>query len=166
MHCICQVTEKGVEQNYLSFKPWELWHSLCRGRGDSRHTIIERLNWKLLQKMRCSSVFSQKHPGPHPKQCGQQGEGGDSSPLLCSGETSPGVLHPALEPSAQERHGPVGVGPEEGHKNGQQDETPLLWEKAQWAGAIQSAEEKAAGRPYSSLSVPEGGLQQSCGQIF
>ena len=38
------------------------------------------------------------------------------SALLCSGETSPGVLRPALEPSAQERHGPVGVGPEEGDK--------------------------------------------------
>jgi len=48
----------------------------------------------------------------HPA-CGQQGEGGDSAPLLCSGETPPGFLHPILEPSAQDRPGPVGAGSEE-----------------------------------------------------
>jgi len=36
--------------------------------------------------------------------------------LLHSGETPSGVLHPALEPSAQDRPGPVGVGPEEATK--------------------------------------------------
>jgi len=45
-----------------------------------------------------------------------QFEGGDSAPLLCSGETAPRVLHPALEPSAQEGHGAVGVGLEEATK--------------------------------------------------
>jgi len=45
-----------------------------------------------------------------------QGEGGDSAPLLHSGETPPGVLRPALEPSAQDRHGPVGAGLEEATK--------------------------------------------------
>ena len=60
------------------------------------------------------------------KKRGQQVERGDSASLLFSGETPPGVLCPALEPSAQERHGPVGAGPEEGNKNDQKDGTPLL----------------------------------------
>jgi len=59
------------------------------------------------------SLEGQPHPGLHHKQRGQQVEGGDSAPLLRSGETPPGVLRPALEPSAQEGHGAVGVGPEE-----------------------------------------------------
>jgi len=56
----------------------------------------------------------------------QQVEGGDSAPLLRSGKTPPGALRPALEPSVQERHGPVGAGPEEGHKNDQRDGAPVL----------------------------------------
>ncbi|KAK4817941.1 hypothetical protein QYF61_002785 [Mycteria americana] len=73
-----------------------------------------------------SSPESQPYPGLHKKKHGQQVKGGDSVPLLCSGETPPGLLHPALEPSAQERHGPVGACLEEGHKNSQRDGTPLL----------------------------------------
>ena len=46
-------------------------------------------------------------------------KGGDSALLLHAGETPPGVLHPALEPSAQEGREPVGVGPEEDHKDDQ-----------------------------------------------
>ena len=47
-------------------------------------------------------------------------------PYLCSGETSPGVLHSALEPSAQEGHGTVGAGPKEGYKNDPRAGEPLL----------------------------------------
>jgi len=43
---------------------------------------------------------------------------------LCSGEISPEALHPALEPSAQDRHGDVGA--EEGYKNDQGDGASLL----------------------------------------
>jgi len=32
---------------------------------------------------------------------------------------------------------------------------------AERAGAVQPGEEKAVGRPYSSLPVPDGGLQES-----
>lgn len=45
---------------------------------------------------------------------------------LPSGETTPGVLHPALESSAQDRYGPVEASPEEGHVNDQRNETPLV----------------------------------------
>jgi len=62
------------------------------------------------------SPEGQLYPGLHQEKCGQQVEGRDSALLLCSGETSPGVLRPAMEPSAQEGHGPVGAGPEKAKK--------------------------------------------------
>jgi len=60
---------------------------------------------------------SKSNPGLHQKQCGQKVDRGDSAPLLHSHQIPHGVLCPALEPSAQERHTAVGAGPEEGHEN-------------------------------------------------
>ncbi|GAB0185617.1 cAMP-dependent protein kinase inhibitor alpha [Grus japonensis] len=49
------------------------------------------------ESARCTcSLESQLYPGLHQKKCDQQVEGGDSRPLLYSGETPPGVLCPAL----------------------------------------------------------------------
>ena len=48
------------------------------------------------------SPESQPDLGLHQKKYGQQGEGGDPVPLLCAGETSPGVQHPDVESSARE----------------------------------------------------------------
>jgi len=76
--------------------------------------------------MCAGSPESQAYPGLHQKQRGQQGKGGDSAPLLCSGETPPAVLRPALEPPAQEGHTADGAGSEEGDKNGQRDGALLL----------------------------------------
>ena len=76
--------------------------------------------------MCAQSPEGQPYPGLHQKKHGQQVEGGDSTSLLCSGETPPEVLCPALEPLAQEGHGAVGAGPEQGHKDDPRAGTPLL----------------------------------------
>ena len=76
--------------------------------------------------IRDGSPESQSYPGLCKKKHAWHIEGGNSSSLLCSFDNLPEVLHPALGSPVQERHGPVGAGPEEGHKNGQRDETPLL----------------------------------------
>ena len=67
--------------------------------------------------MCAGSPEGQPCPGLHQEKHDQQVRRGHSTPLLCSGETSPGVLRSALEPSAQEGHGTVGAGPKEGYKN-------------------------------------------------
>jgi len=64
----------------------------------------------------CSQSSRPTLPWAAPGAAWAAGEGGDSAPLLCSGETPPGVLHPALEPSAHNRPGAVGAGPEEATK--------------------------------------------------
>ena len=70
------------------------------------------------------SPESQLCPGMHQKKRGQQVEGGDPAPLFCSGDTSPGVLHPDVESSVKERCGPAGACLEKG--NDSRDGTPPL----------------------------------------
>ena len=63
----------------------------------------------------------------------RSGRGPCTSALHC--EASPGALHPDVESSVQERHGPVGACPELGHRNPYEDRLR--------AGAVQHGEGKA-----------------------
>jgi len=62
-----------------------------------------------------------------------------------------------LESPAEEGHGLVGAAPEEGHKDNLRAGKLLLGGKDDRVGVVMPGEEEAAGRPYCSLSVPEGG---------
>ena len=65
-----------------------------------------------------------------------------------------------------QRHGPVGSHSEKGHKNDPRDGAPPLQGQAERAGCLQLGEEKAFGRPYSSLPVFKGDLQEGRGQTL
>lgn len=90
---------------------------------------------------------SQLCSGMHQKQHDQQGKRAVSPTLFCFGESPPGVLHPSLGSSAQEKHEPVIAGPEESCENDHKDGTPLQLRRTEGVGAVWSGEEKAPGRP-------------------
>jgi len=82
----------------------------------------------------------QPYHGLHQKKRDQHVKGGDPAPILCAGEASTGELHLVVESSVQERHGPVGACPEEGHRNEPRDGTHLLQGQAERAGAVHPGE--------------------------
>ena len=96
---------------------------------------------------------SQSYLKLHKQKHSQQAEGGDAAPLPVRPH-----LEFCVQLSAQERHGAVGVGPEEGHKNDQRGGIPLLQAQAERVGVVQPGEEKGPERSCCSLSVLKGVL--------
>jgi len=87
---------------------------------------------KKLDVCACSPE-GQLYPGPHQRGVAV-GRGRWLSPPR---EIPPVALHPSLGPLAQEGHGAVEVGPEEGHKDDWRAGAPLQWWKIEGFGLLQ-----------------------------
>ncbi|GAB0185043.1 mitochondrial enolase superfamily member 1 [Grus japonensis] len=120
----CKVLHMGQRNPKHDYRLDEEWIESSPEEKDLGVLIDEKLN--MSPAVRACSPESQLCPGLHQKRCDQQVEGGDPAPLLCSGETPPGVLHPALGAPVQERHGAVGESSEEGHEADRSNGAPLL----------------------------------------
>ena len=67
------------------------------------------------------------------------------------------MLHSVLVPSLQERHQGPGTRPEKGNEAGKVPGTQVMWGEAEETVIVL---EKAQGRPYQSLQLPERRLCQ------
>ena len=115
--------------------------------------------------MSACSPEGQLYPGLHQEKRGQLVKEGDSAPLLHSGEIPPGVLCLTLQPSAQERYGPVGAGPEEATKMIQELEHLYCEERLRGLWLF-SQEKRKLQESYCGLPVLKGGLEERWEQAF
>ncbi|GAB0201659.1 triadin [Grus japonensis] len=120
----CKILHVGQRNPKHDYRLGEEWIESSPEEKDLGALVHEKLN--MSWQCALAAQKAQPCPGLHPKRCDQQVEGGDPAPLLRSGETPPGVLHPALGAPVQERHEAVGASPEEGQEADQRAGAPLL----------------------------------------
>ena len=119
----CKILHLGQGNPHYQYKLEDERIDYCSAKKDLGVLVDRKLD--MSQKCALASQKAKSILGCIKKKRGKQGEEGPA-PLLCTAEASPGVLHPDVESSVQERHGPDGVHPEEGHKNDLWNGTPLL----------------------------------------
>lgn len=111
------------------------------GQGDPRHKTSLGSEWiesspeekemgvlvvKMLEMTLFSNVNLQPTKPNASKSVWAAAGGEDSAPLLCSPDTPPAMLHPALGPTTSEGCEPGGVSPKEDCKNNQRIRAPVL----------------------------------------
>lgn len=97
----------------------------------------------------CScSPESQWNPGLHQKQCGQQGKGVDSTPLLCSLGPHWSMEHSSHASNIRRTWNSWNK-PTGDHKVEKRMEAPPLWGQAERVGAFHPGEEKVTWQPSS-----------------
>lgn len=107
--------------------------------------------------MSAPSPESQWNPRLHPRECGQQVEGGDSPPLLCSLLTWSDT-HCSDVPNIR-RSWNCWIRSKAGYEVAEGTGTLSLWRQVERAGAVQPVEDEVVWRPHSTfqyLRRPQG----------
>ena len=129
---------------------WRDWEQPCQeGPGDNS-------GWKAGREPTTSthSLEGQLYPPRQAWPAGRERGFCSSAPLLM--RPPPAVLHPALEPSAQERHRPVGVGPEEATKVIRKMEHPCYDKRLREMGSVSLEKSRLQGDFIWAFQCPKG----------